>query len=164
MEFFKFAYLKVELEDVAEVLADILWSELDANDNKKVSVEEFFKVLDITEQRSELRLQRIRPIESWVKFREKVDEKFHLEEIINGKLFEYISFLVTIGSCITTVVNLFSETTPSYVDSIDKGFFAFFCIEIIIKMIGFGPDGFFKETWNVFDLSLVLFQVKPAFF
>lgn len=49
-------YKKVELDETAEILADVLWNELDANGNKKVSIEEFFTVLDFTEQRKEFRL------------------------------------------------------------------------------------------------------------
>jgi len=49
IEFFKFAYGKVELEDSAEVIAEILWEELDENNNKKASIDEFFNLIDITE-------------------------------------------------------------------------------------------------------------------
>jgi len=58
---------------------------------------------------------------------------------------------------VTTIINLFSDGTSSIVDGFDKFFFAFFCLEIILKMIAFGPDGYFNESWNVFDFSLVGF-------
>ncbi|EAR87869.2 cation channel family transporter (macronuclear) [Tetrahymena thermophila SB210] len=161
--FFYFVYQQVELEDQAEILSDVLYNEIDINDNKKVSIEEFFTVLEFTEQRKEFRLQRIKPSRLWINFREYIQFKFDLTNVLEGRKWEALSFLMTIGSCILTILILIydSLSTDSYVDFFDKFFFAFFSLEIVLKIVAFGPVNFSDEPWNMFDLILVLFQ---AFF
>ncbi|KAL4499686.1 hypothetical protein ABPG72_017226 [Tetrahymena utriculariae] len=159
--FFYHVYKQVELEDQAEILSDVLYNEIDINDNKKVSIEEFFTVLEFTEQRKDFRLQRIKPWKVWINFREYVQMKFDLISILEGRKWEALSFLMTIGSCIITILILIYDSLSSdpYIDVFDKFFFAFFSLEIILKVIAFGPVNFSDEPWNMFDLILVLFQV-----
>ncbi|KAL4476164.1 hypothetical protein ABPG74_009897 [Tetrahymena malaccensis] len=159
--FFYYVYKQVELEDEAEILADVLYNEIDANDNKKVNIEEFFTVLEFTEQRKDFRLQRIRPSKLWINFREFIQIKFDLIGILEGKKWEALSFLMTIGSCTLTILILIYDnlSSDSYADFFDKFFFTFFCLEIILKIVAFGPVGFSDESWNMFDLILVLFQI-----
>lgn len=120
-------------------------------------------MIEITEQRSELRIQRAKAFEWWEKLQEFCENEFNLAKFLEGDSFEAISFTATVGSCISTFITLFSEEDSSalmYINVIDVVFFGYFCIEICLKLIASGAFNFFQNSWNLFDFTLVLIQVS----
>jgi len=80
---------------------------------------------------------------------------------VDGKTFGNISLFVTLASCALTIWGLFlddTSDTQAVLDDLDIVFFVFFCLEIVFKMVAFGPSNFFNESWNNFDFFLVVFQ------
>ena len=49
-----------------------------------------------------------------------------------------------------------SRAYSEFKENIDHFFVAVFTIELILKVIGFGPKAFFKEKINIFDAAVVL--------
>jgi len=48
------------------------------------------------------------------------------------------------------------ETTVQVLEIFEYTFFVIFWVEMIIKLLGLGPRGYVKDTWNVFDGFIVL--------
>lgn len=49
VQFFTYVYSRIEMPETAEMIAEVLWTEMDTNENNKVSIEEFFNIIDFTE-------------------------------------------------------------------------------------------------------------------
>ena len=47
----------------------------------------------------------------------------------------------------------------AFKEKIDYFFVSAFTIEMILKLIGYGPKSYFKDGMNIFDASLVLFSL-----
>lgn len=160
VEFFKFVYEKVEMEEEADIIAEVLWLELDSNENGKVNIEEFFNVVDITEQRSSLRLQRVKPFAWWFTLRRYIEKKIDLHVILVSSTYSIVSNLITLCSSIVVIFGLLVEDgtdAATVVSMLDTIFFAFFVSEIVAKILAYGPYEFFDDSWCVFDFTLVAF-------
>lgn len=89
----------------------------------------------------------------WINFRTSINEKIHLKTIVTDVRFKIaisIFIIFTICNCILYVYSL--SPVFSVIDNIVT---ALFFIEIVIKIIGIGPENFFKEPWNKLDFVIV---------
>jgi hypothetical protein len=92
-------------------------------------------------------------IESWVKLRKYVNEKFHLKEKVKHWGYELIVSIIVILSSVNAAFVLFDESR--FVDLIDNFFIWLFFVELCIRILALGPENFFADPWNVADTCLV---------
>ncbi|MCK6526980.1 ion transporter [Myxococcota bacterium] len=69
---------------------------------------------------------------------------------------------------VLNAVTLGLETSPSATSAagpllhgLDRAFLAAFVVELVLKLLGRGA-GFFRSSWNVFDLAVVAVSLVPA--
>ena len=81
-----------------------------------------------------------------------------MHRVATSKRFEYL----TVGLiCANTVVmaaeyNNMPTVLKDVFEGINTFLFAYFVLEMLIKLIGFGPRGYVKDSMNVFDGTVVL--------
>lgn len=89
----------------------------------------------------------------WLQFRRIINETFKLKQIINSDKFK---FAIGMMILFTTVNSLLSIYSPYHVfDVFDDILILFYVFEIVIKIIGLGPENFFKDPWNKLDFALI---------
>ena len=52
---------------------------------------------------------------------------------------------------------MFDNETENIFEIFDYVFFCIYSIEIIIKIVGYGVETYFDDSWNNFDFFLVMF-------
>lgn len=69
----------------------------------------------------------------------------------------FLLIIISLNALIIFLQGFFSVTslTSQMLEITDHIFTSLFIIEAIIKIQSFGAKGYFKDTWNVFDFSLV---------
>lgn len=102
---------------------------------------------------SEMMPPRFHDWQKWLFVRRTINEKLHLKEIIMSDKFKIcVSVIILI-----TFVNSFLSIYTDYrvFDMIDDLLIIFYVIEIMMKIIGMGPENFFKDPWNKLDSLLI---------
>ena len=87
-------------------------------------------------------------------------------DFVTDRRFKLTTSLVIVLNC--TILLLFhypaiDSMVTTVIHNLDYGFLAFYFVEMIAKIIGFGPGGYFSQGWNVFDFSLVAISIFSAF-
>tara|TARA_B100000683_G_scaffold178312_1_gene171810 strand:- start:347 stop:1150 length:804 start_codon:yes stop_codon:yes gene_type:complete len=74
----------------------------------------------------------------------------------------YILILILINSAIIGLLTFdFSESKLLFLDSLDQIILMIFILEMLFKLYAYGTS-FFDNSWNIFDLSVVLVSSIPA--
>ena len=79
-------------------------------------------------------------------------------KLANARAFEIvIGACILINSVFFTISHYGQSETMDVVQWVANTIFvAIFMVEAIIKMVGFGPRGYFREAWNCFDFAIVV--------
>ena len=88
----------------------------------------------------------------------------HLRNIISSKLWSYsIAALIIINTIVLGMETYpnFMNTYGYFLTSIDHIILYIFIIEIILRFIAYRLD-FFKDSWSIFDLFIVVIALIPA--
>ena len=88
-----------------------------------------------------------------------------LRAVIDGPHFQWtVTALITINA-----LTLGLETSKvamahagGLIAGLDRVILAVFVVEILLKMIAYGPAGFFRRGWNVFDFVIVGIALVPS--
>ncbi len=92
-------------------------------------------------------------VEIWVKFRKFLNTKLRLKTIVKHWVFELIVALIIILSFINAIFLMFSYT--KLLEIFDSVFIWIFFVELIIRIVAYGPEVFFLDRWNNVDTFLV---------
>lgn len=90
----------------------------------------------------------------WVKFRSKVNGLLKLNVLVEKWVFKVIVNTVIVLTFINCLVDLYSENQVS--DVLNYIAMTLFVIEVLVKILGFGPELYFNDKWNKLDFLLVL--------
>ena len=79
-------------------------------------------------------------------------------DMIEHKFFDYFITLIIVLNTILMCIsyNGSSQTYNNWCDGINYFFLGIFAIEIILKLIAFGPRYYFFIKWNRFDFVIVI--------
>lgn len=144
-----------------EYITDICLK-LDDNNNKTIQVNEFMQLSKIILENKAMTPPAFDDIKAWVDFRKFMNTRFHLKAIVNHWLFEVIASLLILLSFINAIFFIYNRTT--LVEIFDDIFVWIFVAELILRVIGIGPENFFADRWNNLDAFLVIFSVIFFFF
>lgn len=118
----------------------------------------------------EIKAEKYRPEESrfscsainWVtQFYNRVS--LWLAEYVVGTMWFEKLFLTLI--LLNTVMIILKDSLPDSIFMFSETVFVIlFCIEIVLKLLGFGLRGFFKDGWNTFDFIIVASGLAFLFF
>jgi voltage-gated sodium channel len=78
--------------------------------------------------------------------------------IANSKLFQAFILLCIIANAITLGIDAHfgdQHWLHAYIENLDRYFLAIFTAEIVIEFLAAGPRRYFRNGWNVFDVSVV---------
>ena len=92
-----------------------------------------------------------------------VKDKILIEKktIIDHFLFELISFTMIVCNTITLALDDY-DNKPSFIEVLlflEISFTVIFTIELIIKLVVLKPTGYVKDTFNLFDGTLVILSI-----
>lgn len=90
----------------------------------------------------------------WIQFRENIIKLTSIDEIVKTWVYQFISNLIvilTFFNCIAYIITL-----NSVLAVIDNVLLWIFVIEIIIRIVGLGPQNFFEDKWNRLDFILIV--------
>ena len=127
---------------------------LDDNNNGEIRVNEFMQLCKILQSNSSMLPPTFEDWEKWMKFRNYVNNKFKLKAIINSTKFKVFIAIFVIITFINCLLALFTKIEAFKI--VDDVLMGFFCLEIVLKIIGIGPENFFANKWNKLDFFLVL--------
>lgn len=70
----------------------------------------------------------------------------------------FLMIIISVNALIIFLQGFFSVISPvgQFLEMLDHVFTALFILEALVKIQSFGTKGYFKDSWNVFDFSLVL--------
>lgn len=127
---------------------------LDDNNNGIIHVNEYMQLCKILQADNSMLPPQFHDWDRWLLFRRYVNEKFKLKEILQS---DECKIAVAILILITFVNSLLSIYTSHKVfDIIDDFLILIYVVEILLKIIGIGPENFFKDPWNKLDSFLIL--------
>lgn len=132
---------------------------MDTNNNKTLSIDEFFEVVEVIESHDAFAIPLIRRRQFWKKFREKLNQKFHFNKIASSFQYNLIIFFLMISNCAILVAAQFSSLDPQIIVIfyfIDEILLYIYFIDFTIKILGFGFEEFFSDIWNKFDFAMLL--------
>lgn len=96
-------------------------------------------------------------LEFWIKFRRWINEHFYFKEITQHWLFEFIVTIIILLSFVNALYYIYDYSR--LVSIFDSIFVWIFFTELLIRIIGVGPENFFAERWNNLDTFLVIIGV-----
>jgi Ion transport protein len=78
--------------------------------------------------------------------------------IQRAKWFHLITMLVIVANSIVLGMSRYpiDETKEQWLEYANLAFFAYFVLELIVKLVGQGFKHFFRENYNIFDCIVVL--------
>jgi hypothetical protein len=80
---------------------------------------------------------RFSDMEKWVSFRKFMNTKLKLKDVIQSKVFRLIVIVIIVWTFVNSFLNLYTNIEAFNV--IENFLIGAFIIEIILKIIGFGP-------------------------
>lgn len=126
---------------------------MDDNNNGIIHVNEYMQLCKILQSNSSMLPPRFYDWERWVEFRRIINRKFKLKQIVLSQTFKIVIGVIIL---ITTTNSLLSIYTPYHAfDVIDDILIIFYVVEIVIKIVGLGPENFFADPWNKLDFILI---------
>ena len=127
---------------------------LDDNNNGEIQVNEFMQLCKILQSNSSMLPPSFHDWKAWVQFRIWLNQRFHLEELVQSVRWKVAMVIFIILTFINCLLSLYTEIKAF--DIIDDLFMGIYCVEIVVKFLGLGPENFFKSKWNKVDFFLVL--------
>lgn len=94
-------------------------------------------------------------IEVWVKFRKFMNNTFKLKVIVKHWMFELVVSIIIVLSFVNAIFFMYQYTR--LVETFDNIFIWLFFVELLIRIIAYGPEIFFMDRWNNVDTFLVIF-------
>jgi hypothetical protein len=89
---------------------------------------------------------------------------FYVKRIVKSLYFEAFILVIvlinTIGILISTYTT--NENTINAMDQIDTFCLYIYISECILKFIGLGIVKYFEDSWNIFDLSMVILSLSSS--
>lgn len=96
-------------------------------------------------------------IQCWIKFREFLNHKLYLKQIVKHWGFELVVSIIIILSFINAIYFMFEYT--KLIEIFDNIFVWIFFAELVIRIVAIGPENFFAERWNNVDTFLVIMGI-----
>ena len=93
-------------------------------------------------------------VDCWVRFRNFMNETLHLQAVVKHWVFELLVTIFIIWSFVNALIFAYDVWPLS--KTLDDIFVWIFVVELLLRIIGFGPENFFAERWNNLDSVLVL--------
>lgn len=93
--------------------------------------------------------------ERWINFRKYINQTFHLKDIVHSNGFKIGFTIVIILTFVNSCLNIYTDY--AVFDIIDNVLMAIFVLEVILKLLGLGPENYFKDPWNKLDFFLIIF-------
>lgn len=102
-------------------------------------------------------------IPAWITFRKWVNTNLHLKSIVKHWLFDAVIAVLIVACAVNSLFYIFTDSTLTNI--FDSIFIWLFFTELIIRIVGIGPDKFFSKRWNCLDalmitVSVVFFFIK----
>ena len=94
-----------------------------------------------------------------------LNDKLYIKTIVNHISFEIIMLSVVLVNTVVVILG-FVDTNPhrtALYDSIDYWLVVIYIIEFLMKVIGLGIFGYFRDNWNVMDFSLIVISLSTDF-
>ena len=115
-------------------------------------------MVEVIESHDAFAFPLIRRKKFWKKFRQKVNDKFNFNKLASSFKYNAFIFLLMISNC-AILVSAQITSDPSYIVVfyfIDEVLLYIYLIDFLIKILGFGFEGYFSDIWNKFDFVLLL--------
>ena len=79
-------------------------------------------------------------------------------KLITNKYFEIAIVVCIIWNTIVLAINWYSEpkSVDHTLDIINYVFTGIFSVEAILRILGLGLKGYFKDLWNIFDMTIIV--------
>lgn len=131
---------------------------LDTNNNKTLSIDEFFEVIEVMESHEKFAIPLIKRKKQWKSFRRAIDKKLKLSKIASNFIYNIIVFVIMVVNCALLIsAQLVNDNYAIAVFYfIDELFLYVYLFDFILKVLGFGFEAYFSDIWNKFDFTLLL--------
>lgn len=96
-------------------------------------------------------------VTAWITFRNFVNDSINLKAIVKHWLFDTITAIAILFCAVNSIFYIFTDSTLAYI--FDSIFIWLFLAELIIRVIGIGPEKFFAERWNCIDALMILTNI-----
>lgn len=97
----------------------------------------------------------------WINFRRYINQTCRLKDIVHSNTFKIVFTIIIILTFINSCLNIY--TGSIVFDIIDNILMAIFVVEIFLKLLGLGPENYFKDPWNKLDFFLITFGLLLEF-
>ncbi|EGR33043.1 hypothetical protein IMG5_062980 [Ichthyophthirius multifiliis] len=135
-----------------------LYLHLDINDQKFISLDQFFNIIDIFESNDNFRIPMFRNNKYWGLFRKILNKKLHLKKYVKNYIFESLMFVVLAVNCTVLIISQFQN--EQIYDDIDSFLGYFYIFEFVLKIVGFGIEKYFQDNWNCFDFAMIIVSLS----
>ena len=92
-------------------------------------------------------------VQTWVKLRKFVNKTFKLKDIVKHWIFELIISILIIASFVNAILYSFQSWPVTII--LDDIFVWIFVVELLMRVLAFGPETFFADRWNKLDSLLI---------
>lgn len=93
----------------------------------------------------------------WIDFRGWINDKIHLKAIVKHLAFDVVTSIIIILAAINSIY--FISTDSSLFSTFDDIFIWLFFAEIVLRIVGIGPEKYFNERWNNIDAIMITLSV-----
>jgi hypothetical protein len=93
-----------------------------------------------------------------------MNNKFYVKRIIKSLYFEAFILIVVFVNTVGILISTYTEDIEiiDAMDLIDGICLYFYISECILKFIGLGIVKYFEDSWNIFDLSMVIISLSSS--
>lgn len=93
----------------------------------------------------------------WMNFRETINKNLRLKYIVKHNIFVIVTALLTLLAAINSIFYINLNSSPS--STFDTIFIWMFFGELVVRLIGAGPEVFFSDRWNCIDAIMIILNV-----
>jgi hypothetical protein len=97
----------------------------------------------------------------WLNFRGWVNSTIYLKSIVSHLAFDIVTAIFTILAATNSLY--FMATDSPLSKTFDSIFIWLFFTELVLKIVGLGPEKFFNERWNNIDAVMIVLNVVFSF-
>ena len=139
---------------------------MDTNNNKTLSIDEFFEVVEVLESHESFAIPLMKRRKFWKMFREKLNSKFKFLNLANSFNYNLIIFILTISNCGILIAAEVLKNSEYVVVLyfIDEIFLYIYFIDFLIKIFAYGFEQYFSDIWNKFDFLVLVISFVSEFF
>jgi two pore calcium channel protein 1 len=149
----------------------LMFKALDANKSGYVTLNEFYKVYEVSElkwQRKNLEIEWFNGIKS--QFIKTICRLIH--KLVEHKWFQILVYVIIGASAVYQVIEAILRSSMSYKNAmkliqsspLSSIFVSLYGIEATLKLIGFGLRRYFNSGWNRFDFLITIFAIIGLIF